>query len=384
MVAAVRRGKSIHRVAREFAVARSTVRYWMQRAGHQRLDRMDWSDRPHGARQPANRTPTELEGLVLAVRRELKEQSALGEFGAQAILRELQQRRAEPLPALRTIGRILDRRGALDSRRRTRRPAPPRGWYLPDLAAAQVELDRFDIVEGLVIRGGIAVEVLNGISLHGGLPESWPRAKITAKTVVRALLRHWQRFGLPRYTQFDNDTVFQGPHAHPDTFGRVTRTCLSLGVVPIFAPPRETGFQVAIENFNGRWQSKVWSRFTFASRAGLQAQSAKFVTASRHRSAPRIKAAPARRPFPEHWQLDLQARPAGRVLFIRRTTDKGRASLLGRIFSVDSNWPHRLVLAEVLLDEGCIRFYALRRREPELQPLLREVPYQFPTRRFHE
>ena len=30
--------------------------------------------------------------------------------------------------------------------------------------------------------------------------------------------------------QFDKDAIFQGPHHHRDSIGRVTRLCLSLGV----------------------------------------------------------------------------------------------------------------------------------------------------------
>lgn len=45
---------------------------------------------------------------------------------------------------------------------------------MPDLAARRAEMDEFDFVEGLVIKGGIEIEVLNGISLHGGLCQSWP------------------------------------------------------------------------------------------------------------------------------------------------------------------------------------------------------------------
>ena len=235
-----------------------------------------------------------------------------------------------------------------------------------------------------MIRGGIHVEVLNGISLHGGLPVSWPKSKITAKTVVQALLEHWRRHGLPDYAQFDNDPVFQGTHHHPDAIGRVTRLCLSLNVIPVFTPPRETGFQAAIENFNGRWQAKVWARFTHASRRALQSRSAKFITASRRRAAARIDAAPPRRPFPVDWKLDLQATPQGCIIFLRRTDDKGQASLLGHVFPVDTHWPHRLVRAEVDLSENRIRFYALRRRNPAYQPLLKEVHYEFPPRRFHE
>jgi len=325
-----------------------------------------------------------VEDLVVALRRELKETSALGEYGAAAIRWELQRRRVRPLPSLRTLGRILERRGALDGRRRIRRPAPPRGWYLPKLADRRAELDTFDIVEGLVIRGGISVEVLNGISLHGGLPASWPKSTITAKIAVDALLHHWRRHGLPDYAQFDNDTVFQGAHHHPDAIGRVTRLCLSLKVIPVFTPPQETGFQAAIENFNGRWQAKVWSRFTHVSRRALQSRSAKFITASRRRAAARIEAAPHRRPFPRDWKLDLQAMPEGCIVFLRRTDAKGQASLLGHLFPVDAKWPHRLVRAEVDLSRKRIRFYALRRRHPTYQPLLKEVHYEFPHRRFHE
>jgi hypothetical protein len=170
-------------------------------------------------------------------------------------------------------GHILERRGALDGRRRVRRPAPPPGWYLPGRRPGRAKLDRFDIVEGLVIKGGPAVEVLNVASRHGGRGASWPMAGVTAKAVVETLAEHWWLFGRPDYAQFDNDTIFQGPHQHPDVVGRVTRLCLSLGVVPVFVPPRETGFQAAIENDNGRWQTKVWARFVHASLDELRSRS---------------------------------------------------------------------------------------------------------------
>ena len=123
------------------------------------------------------------------------------------------------------------------------------------------ELDQFDFVEGLVIKDGPEVEVLNVVSLHGGLVGAWPTTGCTAESARMAMIEHWRQWGLPDYAQFDNDTRFQGPHAQPDTIGTVIKFCLSLGVVPVFAPPREHGMQNAIEGFNGRWQAKVWARF---------------------------------------------------------------------------------------------------------------------------
>ena len=128
MVSAVRRGVAMREVSRRFKVSLATVRLWVSRAAGQRLDRVDWADRPDGPRHPANRTPQALEDLVLTLRGELKQSSDLGEFGARAIRAALEARDERPLPSVRTIGRILDRRGALDGRRRVRRPAPPPGW----------------------------------------------------------------------------------------------------------------------------------------------------------------------------------------------------------------------------------------------------------------
>jgi hypothetical protein len=384
MVAAVRRGQKMRAVARQFRVPLATVQYWVRRAAGQRLDRVDWHDRPHTPYH-TRRTDRDLEDRILDLRRELRATSDLGSFGAQAIHEALQEQGITPLPSVRTVGRILQRRGALDARRRVRRPPPPIGWYLPDVAAAQAELDSFDLVEGLVIEGGPHVEVLNGIALHGGWPVSWPlEASVTAKQVSTLLVEHWRTWGLPRYAQFDNDTLFHGPQRYPDTVGRVIRLCLSLGIVPVFTPPREMGFQAMIEGYNGWWQAKVWARFPHASLGDLQGCSGRFVAALRRRREARFEAAPLRRPFPKDWWLNLQAHPQGRLVYLRRTDAAGRVEVLGHTIAADGHWLRRLVRVEVDLVKGQMRVYALRRREPKAQPLLRELPYELPRRRFQE
>src|SRR5262245_27698289 len=384
MVAAVRRGSAHHDVAREFHVRHSTVHHWVHHAGGQRLARLDWSDRSR-APQTTQRTEAAIEDLVLEVRRELQTTSDLGFHGAATIRQALRARGVASPPSARTINRILRRRGALDGRRRVRRPSPPPGWYLPPVAARRQELDSVDVVEGLVIRGGPQVEVLNAVSRHGGLVASWPgSASVTAKFVVACLVEHWREFGLPGYAQFDNDTIFQGTHAHPDAVGRVSRLCLSLGVVPVFVPPREPGFQAAMERYNVSWQAKVWSRFEHGDLGGLQDRSRRHVAALRRHRADRIESAPSRRAFPEGWRLDLQARLKGRIIYLRRTDAAGAVEVLGRRFEVDRQWVHRLVRAEVDLDGGLIRFYRLRRREPRDQPMLKEVVHRIKHKRFCE
>src|SRR5947209_604197 len=198
LVTAVRRGQSLRAVARQFRVGIATVAHWVQRAKGQRLDRVDWSDRSH-APHKTRRTDPSLEDLVLKVRSDLAH-SDLGAIGADAIHQALAEQGIAPVPALRTINRILDRRGALDGRHRVRRPPPPRGWYLPDVAAGRTELDSFDIVEALVLKDGPQVEVLNGVSLHGGLVVSWPIVSpVTAAMTMASLTEHWRSVGLPSY-----------------------------------------------------------------------------------------------------------------------------------------------------------------------------------------
>jgi putative transposase len=384
MVAAVRQHQSIRTVARRFGVSTSTVVYWVERAKGQRLDRVDWEDRSRAPHQ-TQRTAAEVEDLVLHLRRHLRQDSDLGAYGAEAIQQALRAEGLTNPPSVRTIHRILQRRGALDRRCRVRRPPPPRGWYLPDLAKGRAELDSFDIVEGLALQGGLQVEILNGVSLHGGLPVSWPVvAPVTAKMTVTALVEHWREVGLPCYAQFDNDMIFQGTHRYPDALGRVIRACLSLGVTPVFVPPTEMGFQAAIESYNGWWQARVWLRFRHASVAELCDRSGRHVTALRQHRRARIEAAPERRPFPTEWKLDLQATPQGRLIYLRRADGQGGVEVLGHRWQVSENWPHRLVRVEVDLTGERLRFYTLRRREPKSQPLVLEVPYQLPRRRFQE
>jgi hypothetical protein len=134
---------------------------------------VDWQDRPCTPRT-TTRTEATIEDLVLTVRTELERCSDLGFHGAETIHEALKARKIDPLPSVRTINRILQRRGALDGQKRIRRPAPPPGWHLPEVASKRRELDSFDVVEGLVIKGGPQIEVLNGISLHGGLATSFP------------------------------------------------------------------------------------------------------------------------------------------------------------------------------------------------------------------
>jgi hypothetical protein len=381
MVRAVRAGRSVRSVAMEYRVSVGTVAYWVEHARGQRLDRVSFDDRKPG--RAWNRIRMDVEARILSVRRTLREDSVLGEYGPDAIGLALQEDSSlEQLPSRTTIYRVLERHGALDGTHRQRRPAPPKGWHLPALAQGQAELDSFDFIEDLKIAGGPLVSVLTATSLHGALADAWVVEHPNAKATLEALTDRWRREGLPTYAQFDNDTIFQGAHQFSDTVGRVSRLCLALQVIPVFAPPREHGFQNAIEGFNALWQSKVWQRHHCPDLASLVAVSERYIIAYRVKTAARREAAPNRRRFPKGFKLNLNTPLKGTMIYLRRSDDQGNVPLLAHTFPVAEHWVHRLVRCEVDFTHQRIRFYAVRRRDPHHQPLLREVPYLRPNKPF--
>ena len=379
MVAAVRRGVGQREAARRFRVALCTVQRWVARAARRRLDRVDWRDRPSGARPSGRRTAAGVEEAVLALRRELRESSVLGEYGAGAIRDALMARGAPgPVPAARTIARILVRHGAVDRGARVRRPAPPPGWHLPAVARGAAEVDCFDVLEDLKLEGGPLFDVFTGVSVRGGLPAAWPLAAATTDAILPCLEAHWRAYGRPAYAQFDNDTRFQGAHFRPDVFGRVVRFCLQLAVTPVFTAPYEFGLQNAVEHFNGLYTAKVWRRRRFASLAECAAYTERYLHARRARLAARIAEAPPRAPWPARWAFAPAILRRGVVIFVRRASAAGRVTMLGRDWRVGRAWAGRLVRAEVDLSAGVIRCVGLRRRAPDVQPLLAEWPYRYP------
>ena len=211
MVRAVRQGEGMRSVARRFAVSVSTVSLWVSHARGQSLAHVDFASGKPGL--PWNRTPANIEARILQTRSVLRQDSVLGEYGGAAIAAALMAERRRPVAVSRaTIYRVLERRGALDAVHRQRRPAPPKGWYLPNLAHGDAEMDSFDFVEDLKIANGPLVCLLTGISVHGALADAWVMPQRQTTSTIEALLTRWQACGLPDYAQFDNDNVFQGPH----------------------------------------------------------------------------------------------------------------------------------------------------------------------------
>jgi transposase len=102
IVTSIRRGMSVRQVASRFGVAPSTVMFWVKRASKQRLNRIGWWSDRSSRRVAANRVSESVERCVIHLRKNLKEQSVLGEFGADAIQYEMQNRGCNKTPSRAT------------------------------------------------------------------------------------------------------------------------------------------------------------------------------------------------------------------------------------------------------------------------------------------
>lgn len=369
----------LRQIARRLCISLCAVQYWRARAGASKTHRADVQDLSCAPKLQARETASELQRAICHLRRSLATESDLGFIGPEAIAEAIAEALGEQfpgttLPSTRTISRILQRHGLLDGHKRRRFKAPPTGWHLPAVALRRADMDVFDGIEDLPIEGVGLQQVLTAKSLHGPHVAAWITPQLTAAFTVECLRSHWGAHGLPGFAQFDNDTRFQGPHNRPNVIGSVIRFCLRVGVIPVFAPPREMGFQSDIESFNALWQQKVWERSHHTSTAALQQLSERFCAAySRHRAA-RQEHAPARRSFPK--QMPAAKLRGGTLIFIRRTSDKGTVRLLEQTYAVDALWTQRLVRAELDIRTRKWRIYRLRRKDPENQPLLKQCLLQ--------
>ena len=338
------------------------------------MNQVDWNDRSTRPLHQPTRIPRGVQNLICRLRRQLA-QDDLGFNGAAAVQAAFQSERPTiPAPSLATINRILHAHGFMDQRRRIRSSAPPLGWYLPDCASSGCELDSFDLIEGLGLGEAGLCDVFTGRALWGCSRLAVPAPRWSARAIVSELIRYWHQHGLPTFAQFDNDMRFHGSRHPPGSLGRVIRFCLGLGIVPVFAPPRESGFQAAIENFNGIWQRCVWQRFHFDVLADVRLRSERFIRAYVRllRNRGHDERAPCRRLI-EPTRPNYSQIPNGKVIFLRRTNDNGFVEVLNHRVKVDPNWPHRLLRCELNLPDQTMRCYRLRRRAPSEQPLVATV-----------
>jgi transposase InsO family protein len=312
----------------------------------------------------AQRIPPELERTILSIRRRLQAHATPATryslIGAAAIRAELKTLGVRPLPAARTIERVLQRHGLTAPRIRLA-PTLPRQDYPGPQARASNQLHQVDLVGPVYLKGSRRrYYIWVGKDAFDGAVCLRLAGSRRMDEVLGFLGECWKDLGLPEQVQLDNARELSGWGRAARHLSRVIRLCLRFGVGPVFIPAREPQFNGAVENFNGWFQPRLFDR-RFTRPGDLRRELARLQeavntqhvhprlggrTPAQHRRGLRLRKLPASFVVP----TERQKLAAGRVTFIRRVSTAGTVSVLSQSYRVGKR--HRGLYLRLVVDTG--------------------------------
>ncbi|MFQ5932999.1 MAG: helix-turn-helix domain-containing protein [Nitrospiraceae bacterium] len=353
-------GEGVSTICRAVGRSRRWFYYWLRRYA---ADNPTWaqtqSRAPH--RRPT-KTSARLEALICAVRQRLVA-TKYAQKGAFAIQWQLQQLGVEPVPAIWTINRILRRHGLLVKPR-----YQPRGKPYPAVGVqGPNHVHQLDLVGPRYLHGGSR---FYGVHLIDAYSNAVALAAVPSKRdidVVEAVVAAWQRLGLPRVLQVDNELSFRGSNRYPRSFGLLIRLCLYLGVEVIFIPDEEPWRSGIVERFNDVYDKLFLRSQSFRDVAHVATELPHFETFhnTQHRYAKLGQRTPwevhtsgRRRLLPRRFRLHRRGLPwrDGRVSFIRLTDKAGTARFFSERFVVDPTLVHEYVMGTIYTRAGLLKF----------------------------
>ena len=216
------------------------------------------------ARQSVSLISPEMEHTILSIRKRLEStyhpQTRYALIGASAIQAELKSLNIRAVPCVRTIERVLQRKGVTLPRVRLARFLP-RHIYPTPQASDSNHLHQVDLVGPIYLKGQkqryyiyICKDVFDGATcLKLGRSRK-------IETVLEFLGESWKTLGRPKQMQFDNAREYLGWGPAARYLSRMIRLCLRFEVEPIFIPPARPQRNGSVENFNGWFQPRLFQR----------------------------------------------------------------------------------------------------------------------------
>jgi hypothetical protein len=329
--------------------------------------------------------------------------------GADAVAWELELAGVRPLPARRTIERILQRAGRTAHRVVTTTHERSGVAYPVPRAERPGALQQTDLVGPRHLRtprGPVRFYSFHTVDVAGGGIATWQGPDKSAQSFCRYLAEvAWVRLGLPAVWQVDNEIALLGYESAGRIFTQPVRLALLLGVAVRFIPQGEPGRNADVESFNALWQARVLRRFATPGLARLAAVSARFERWwMEERPHPKLSLAAHGTRFPAELLASLDGslprlpggfrldryRDAqgelrlplarGRISWVRRADEHGRLRLLGRRLPLGRVAANQYVIAtlstargeiSVPIGERAVKLFGFTIRERAVQPLRR-------------
>jgi putative transposase len=332
----------------------------------------DRSRRPHVT---PNSTSSEVEEIIKMIRLNLYNKNLF--CGAQAILWELEDLGVKPLPALRTINRILSRHGL--THRRTGNYEPKGTPYpkLPELFPNQTH--QLDFVGPCYLKGPVrfyGLNVIDTATVRCGLHTSPSKG---GQDVLDGVWSIWSRLGIPDNLQIDNAMSFYGSPTHPRGMGPLIRLCLHHGVEPWFIPMSEPWRNSMVEKFNEHYQQKFLAKVFMTSEAELREETLAFER--RHNSKYRYSKLGGKTPLKALSATEktlrfpnLEERPChrlkkprtGRYPLVRLIRRNLKINIFGELFPVAPELELEYVVATIDVKEQKLKLFLDKNQVDEI------------------
>lgn len=325
-------------------------------------------------------TPSEIIEIIKMVRLNLYNQDLF--CGAQAILWEMEDLGAKPLPSIRTINRVLAK-NELTHRRTGKYEA--KGTLYPALPSMfPNQTHQADFVGPCYLKGPIrfySLNIVDTATVRCGLHPSFSKS---GQTIFDGFWGAWKRMGIPERIQVDNAMSFFGSPTHPRGMGPLIRLCLHNGVEPWFVPMAEPWRNGMIESFNDRYEQMFLGKVIMASLEDLQSGSLAFE--QRHNSKYRysklkghtplkaLAASNAKLRFPaeeEPPKHRLKKPETGKYHVVRLIRSDLKLNVFGECFSVPPETALEYVVATIDVKEQKMKLYLDKKQVEEFDYKLR-------------
>jgi len=338
------------------ALGRTTrwVRKWVARHDEDGHDNAWAQGRSRAPLHSPNRTPAELEALIVAARERLVA-NPRAQYGALAIQWELRRLGISPIPPARTVERVLARAGVAQPRRRAAGYVSKHVPYPRPVSVEPGTTHQIDMIGPRHLFGATQFHALNLIDVGSHLAGNAIVTELRPPVLAGHLAGIWGQVGVPAVAQFDNHANFRGGIQPAwQHFGPVVATCLDLGVTPRFIPLREPWRNGVIEHFNDTWDKSFFRTEVFTGLDHLRVENGAFIEFhnTHHRYSAHQGASPhqiwegrLRHLLPAGYVVPTTLPARGRIEVVRYVRSNRRVDLFGKRIEVAADQTHQYVTA---------------------------------------
>ena len=331
--------------------------------------------------------PTGIEQAVTTIRKALMEgnetESRYLGVGADAILYRMDQMGIpkDDVPSTSTIKRVIKKHGLkVNKRERYKRVRSKKRYTLLNPTRIN-EVHQIDFVGPRFIKGYGAISSLHQIDVVGNQVRVRQYDSRSMDNVIEFSIQSWQDESIPLYLQVDNGMSFIGDYRTPRNFSRFIKLCLYVGIELVFIAPREPWMNGSIENFNGWFNNKFWTKETFHDLDDMRLKSQLFETRFndlstwKNRDKGLSKVVP-KKILKSAVEINYNELPLteGKIHFIRKVGTDGKVAILNEQFEIGGEFIGEYVWTTICLTNQRMTVY-YRAQDEDVARVIREAEY---------